>query len=102
MLKVDIVVICVQVVPNIDLYVITVGFFLVLGEKEHVCTTCGKAFSNARVLKTHMNIHTGSRPFTCDICLRTFTHYSALATHRKTQHSNETVHNTAQPTFSTA
>lgn len=58
-----------------------------------MCSTCGKTFSNARVLKSHMNIHTGQRPYTCDLCIRSFTHYTALVTHRKihtnTQSNNE-------------
>lgn len=59
------------------------------GEKDHVCTTCDKAFSNARVLKTHMNTHI----LNCEICLKTFVHYSELVTHKKTQHVNDIVPN---------
>lgn len=53
------------------------------GEKNFVCDVCGKAFGDARVLKSHMTRHTGERPHSCEKCKKTFAHYSALCTHRK-------------------
>lgn len=56
----------------------------VSGEKNHICEVCGKAFADARVLKSHMTIHTGEKPYTCQTCQKSFAHHSALSTHKKT------------------
>jgi len=58
------------------------------GEKEHLCTTCGKWFSRKRYLMIHTRIHTGEKPYMCTTCGRAFIAASTLATHQRT-HTGE-------------
>lgn len=43
------------------------------GTKTYTCLTCSKTFSSQRNLNVHLRIHTGFRPFECNVCKRTFT-----------------------------
>ncbi len=42
-------------------------------EQSITCYICGKAFANTRNLNVHLRLHTGFRPFECEICKRKFT-----------------------------
>ena len=41
-------------------------------QRRHACAFCGKAFARRRDLDNHERIHTGARPFQCQICERRF------------------------------
>ncbi|XP_073992494.1 uncharacterized protein [Rhodnius prolixus] len=47
----------------------------------HKCNQCEKAFKSATVLSLHYTLHTGSKPFRCSMCPKTFVYKSTLATH---------------------
>lgn len=51
--------------------------------KKHTCNICQKSFRVPAELRYHYNIHTGARPYTCDLCHKRFSQLGNLITHRK-------------------
>ncbi|XP_054760365.2 transcription factor Ovo-like 2 [Lytechinus pictus] len=49
--------------------------------KTHICIFCEKGFQDKFDLKRHCRIHTGVRPYKCNICPRSFTQRVSLETH---------------------
>ena len=47
------------------------------------CDICGKRFPRVSQRDEHRNIHTGEKPFVCDICSTAYSHSSTLWLHRK-------------------
>ncbi|GAB1604932.1 transcription factor E4F1-like [Argonauta hians] len=56
-------------------------------KREHHCLFegCTYAFKTKGSLIRHMRRHTGERPYTCDMCKRTFTESGALSRHLKSR-----------------
>ena len=52
--------------------------------KRFVCTVCEKAFVEKDKLNMHMNIHTGNKPFKCNICDFRCAFSGNLSKHKKT------------------
>ena len=54
--------------------------------KRHECHFCGKRFPTPSKLQRHALVHTGEKPFSCDVCLKGFTQLAHLKNHKKYSH----------------
>ena len=54
--------------------------------KRFHCKICNKGFSRNCEMQIHLRIHTGERPYQCELCGTSFLSQSQLAKHRKKSH----------------
>jgi len=59
------------------------------GVLKFACEVCGKNFPKQARLNKHTITHTNERPFSCDLCERTFNQSSNLQAHKKKMHSGQ-------------
>ena len=55
----------------------------------NLLSTCGKKFSHVSHYYRHERIHTGVKPYKCDVCNKSFNQSNALKSHRKTHFREE-------------
>ncbi|XP_012278045.1 zinc finger protein 28 isoform X2 [Orussus abietinus] len=49
---------------------------------QHTCPECSATFNSPSLLRRHSTVHTGERPYTCEICNRRFSLIEQLNFHR--------------------
>ncbi|XP_023706773.1 gastrula zinc finger protein XlCGF7.1-like [Cryptotermes secundus] len=58
--------------------------------RPFTCNVCKRSFTGRAKLENHIRVHTGERPFSCELCKQRFTQLHNLYRHRK-------VHNGERP-----
>jgi len=58
------------------------------GDKPYVCDVCGQTFAQSSTLTYHKRRHTGEKPYQCDTCGMSFSVSSSLITHTR-KHTGE-------------
>uniref|UniRef100_A0A665TCA3 Zinc finger and BTB domain containing 40 n=1 Tax=Echeneis naucrates TaxID=173247 RepID=A0A665TCA3_ECHNA len=62
----------------------------------HKCPTCNKVFTSATLLEKHKGTHTGAKPFSCDLCNKSYQQLSGLWYHNRTNHPDVFANHTRQ------
>ncbi|CAL1274871.1 unnamed protein product, partial [Larinioides sclopetarius] len=52
------------------------------------CDTCGRGFKASSNLRVHLRVHTKERPYSCEICNKSFIYSSGLRSHKLRLHSD--------------
>lgn len=63
------------------------------GDKPFKCNVCSRAFSRSDHLTTHIRTHTGEKPFSCEICNRRFARSDERKRHAKVHQKNKNNNN---------
>ncbi|XP_010732056.3 zinc finger and BTB domain-containing protein 41 [Larimichthys crocea] len=87
-----------QTVPEVEVHVPTAGsstqspvypeglapvIIQTSSKKTLKCPKCDKTFDRAGKYESHTRVHTGEKPFQCDICLQRYSTKSNLTVHKK-------------------
>lgn len=59
-----------------------------LGRKPFTCEVCNRSFVSKLILTEHQFIHSGEKPYTCSVCREKFRHMSLLSLHKRSHEEN--------------
>ncbi|XP_076628953.1 uncharacterized protein LOC143345562 isoform X12 [Colletes latitarsis] len=71
-----------------DKYLVRIHLRMHTGEKPFECKICFKRYARASGLKLHMIAHTGRKPYVCNICGRSFTQRGSMMIHHRKHPGN--------------
>ncbi|XP_022083889.1 uncharacterized protein LOC110975605 [Acanthaster planci] len=60
--------------------------------KVHECNKCGRIFRTSTLLRNHLNTHSGTKPYKCELCEKAFGTSGELGRHMKYMHTHEKPH----------
>jgi uncharacterized Zn-finger protein len=63
------------------------------GDKPYHCEICKKKFSNSSDLRRNQRMHTDEKPYSCDLCPKKFSQSANLLTHKRVHHYHLKTHN---------
>lgn len=63
--------------------------FRAMEQRPFECVYCDKRFKSKNNLRQHVRIHTGERPYVCNICAESFIQMSSLQHHRAKKHNTK-------------
>ena len=72
------------------------------GEKPYSCDICKKSFSRQDKLAEHKRIHTGEKSYSCVLCQKTFRSSSDLSKHNKSIKHHQKLESTKNTVLSSA
>lgn len=89
--------ICLKAVQDVERHMKRTHF------SKHICDICGSKFATNGNLIKHMRIHSGDRPYICEMCGKNFRQKSILEIHIKSIHTGEKRHvcDTCEKKFTT-
>lgn len=61
------------------------------GEKPFSCNICNKSFATKTMVVKHVRVHTGEKPYVCNVCGKAFSQSSSLNTHLKIHSRNKSI-----------
>ena len=55
-------------------------------DRKFKCDICGKGFMSTQALKDHVNVHTGEKPYDCNLCSAKFSNKANMYAHVRINH----------------
>jgi len=78
--------VCGKIISKVRLTIHMNTFHTEEKKKPFLCKICNKGYGCKKSFQEHGNIHTGERPFQCDLCEKRFASSGNMYMHRRSSH----------------